>query len=408
MTLIASVEPAEQSSLPLLDELLQRARMLRPLIAERARQAEIDGRVSEEMTRMLVDAGLYRLTQPKRYGGYELGPSALLKLGFEIGQSCGSTGWCAMIANVNAWLASYWPIEAQTQIWGARADNLVTGTFVPTGKCEATDGGYLVSGRWPFASNCDNSNWMFVSALLPDQGGQPQGVGWFMVPRDALSIDADSWQVTGMQGTGSKTLYVDAPIFVPENRVVKFSDVVHGTTPGHAILGNSMAGFWFATWGAVTLVAPLLGMAQGALDWFATTMQSKVRSSLKPGAPVTAAQSPFTQMRVGEASAKIDAAMALLLSDLGPLEAKVRAGEILNIEERIRIRRDIGFAARQATETINLLFEGAGATSAALDAPIQRYWRDINAAARHASLDVQSIYAMVGQHRFGIQPIGPF
>jgi alkylation response protein AidB-like acyl-CoA dehydrogenase len=391
-----------------IDELIERARALRPMLQERAAQTEADRRVGDETTEILVEAGLYRLGQPRRFGGYEYGPSALLRLGFELGRGCGSTGWCAMIANVNAWLASYWPVEAQQEIWGDNADHLVTGTFVPTGKCTATDGGYLVSGRWPFASNCDNSDWMFVSALLPEVEGQPPSVGWFMVPRDDLGIDQDSWHVAGMQGTGSKTLFADDPIFVPAHRVIRFADVERGTTPGRNIAGNVMAGFNFATMGAVTLVAPLLGTAQAALDWYSEAMRAKMKASLKPGAAISVAQSLQAQARAGEAQVKIDAALTLLLADLAPLEARVRAGEDLDVADRIRIRRDIGFAARAAADAVNLLFEGAGAASAALDSPIQRYWRDINAAARHASLDVHAIYAVVGQQCFGLDPKGQF
>lgn len=408
MTLLIKVEERLQASTPPIDELLERARTLRPMLADRAQQTEADRRVSADVTQVMVEAGLYRLGQPRRFGGYEYGPSDLLRLGFETGRGCGSTGWCAMIANVNAWLASYWPLRAQEEIWGDDPDHLVTGTFVPTGKCAVADGGYLVHGRWPFASNCDNSHWLFVSALLPEVAGQSPGVGWFMVPREMLGIDQDSWHVAGMQGTGSKTLFADEPIFVPDHRVIRFADVMRGSAPGHAEPGNVMAGFNFATFGAVTLVAPLLGMAQAALDWFSDAMRTKVKSSLKPGAPVSVAQSPFTQARAGEAQVRIDSAMTLLLADLPPLEAKVRAGEALSVADRIRVRRDIGFAARQASDAVNLLFEGAGAASAALDSPIQRYWRDINAAARHASLDVQAIYGLVGQECFGLDPVGQF
>jgi 3-hydroxy-9,10-secoandrosta-1,3,5(10)-triene-9,17-dione monooxygenase len=408
MNLVISVADTAPSKAPAIEDLLDRAKALRPMLMERAAATEAERRVSDEVTRALVEAGLYRLGQPGRFGGYEYGPSDLLKLGFEIGRGCGSTGWCAMIANVNAWLASYWPLEAQQEIWGDNPDHLVTGTFVPTGRCEAADGGFRVWGRWPFASNCDNSDWLFVSALLPEVEGQPPSVGWFMVPRSDLGIDQDSWHVAGMQGTGSKTLFADDPIFVPAHRVIRFADVERGTTPGRGIAGNVMAGFNFATMGAVTLVAPLLGTAQAALDWYAEAMRVKVKASLKPGAPMGVAQSPQAQARAGEAQVRIDAAMTLLLADLVPLEARVRAGEDLAVADRIRIRRDIGFAARAAADAVNLLFEGAGAAAGGLDAPIQRYWRDVNAAARHASLDTQAIYALVGQTCFGLDPKGQF
>ncbi|HEX7781601.1 MAG TPA: acyl-CoA dehydrogenase family protein [Sphingobium sp.] len=408
MNLMSSIGDTVRHEQPGVDELLERARALRPMLMERAGETEAERRVSAEVTQLMVDAGLYRLGQPKRFGGYEYGPSALVRLGFEIGRGCGSTGWCAMIANVNAWLASYWPLAAQQEIWGDDPDHLVTGTFVPTGRCEAADGGYRVWGQWPFASNCDNSDWLFVSALLPEVEGQPPSVGWFMVPVTDINIDQDSWRVLGMQGTGSKTLFVDEPVFVPVHRVIRFTDVERGTTPGQEIADNVMAAFNFATMGATTLVAPLLGTAQAALDWYSEAMRVKVKASLKPGAPMGVAQNPQAQARAGEAQVRIDAAMSLLLADLAPVEAKVRAGEVLTTAERIRIRRDIGFAARAAVDAVNLLFEGAGAASAALDAPIQRYWRDINAAARHASLDTHAIYALVGQQCFGLDPKGQF
>ncbi len=389
---------------PPLNVLLDRAIVLRPVLLERAAATERDRRVSVETTALLRDAGLLRLGQPRRFGGYEYGPSAMLQLGYELGRGCGSTAWCTSIANVNAWLAAYWPLEAQAEIWGDNPDHLVTGTFVPTGTCSAVDGGYMLGGRWPFASNCDNSDWLFVSALLPDDAG----VGWFMVPRHALRIDHDSWHVAGMQGTGSKTLIADAPVFVPAHRTIRFADVAGGTTPGRAIPGNRMATFGFATLGAVTLVAPLLGVAHAALDWFAGAMRGKVKASLKPGAPVSVAQSPHAQERVGATSAAIDAAIALLLTDLASYEAMIDAGGEPSVSDRIRIRRDIGFAARQAVEAVNVLFEGAGASAAALDSPIQRCWRDVNAAARHASLDVQAIYSLVGQDKFGLEPKGQF
>jgi len=83
-------------------------------------------------------------------------------------------------------------------------------------------------------------------------------------------------------------------------------------------------------------------------------------------------------------------------------------GQDLTAAERVLVRRDIGFAARQAADAVNLLFEGAGAASAALDMPIQWDWRDINAAAGHVSHDVQTICALAGQVCFGLEPVGQF
>jgi alkylation response protein AidB-like acyl-CoA dehydrogenase len=403
---LAEKVPALQP--PSLDTLVARARDRKPMLSQLAKDTEAARRVSPSTTALLKAEGLFDLVKPKRFGGFEYPPSALLRVGFELGQGCGSTAWCVMISNVNAWFASYWPLQAQTDVWGETPDNLLSGTVMPTGKCQRVDGGYEITGRWPWASNCENSDWVFVSAMLSDTPGVAPNAGWFLTPTSSLSVDQATWFVSGMQGTGSKTLFAETPVFVPEHRVILFSDVLAGTTPGRSIPGNIQSAFLFGTFGGVSLAAPLLGMAQGALDWYTQAMQNKLRAGSRPGAPPSAAHSPFTQERAGRASAAIDSAMALLLADLCAAELKIHAGEVIGTAERIRVRRDLGFAAHQAVCAVNALFEGAGASGADLDSPIQRFWRDINAAARHVSLDVQGINSMVGQQLFGLQPVGMF
>lgn len=395
-------EPGRAGLRPSLDELAARAAALRPLLAEKARETEARRRVSAEVIRLLAENGLLSMCQPARFGGYQYGPSAMVRIGYELGQACGSTAWCAVLANCNAWFGSYWPLQAQEEVWAERPGNLIAAPLAPTGQCEAADGGYQLSGRWPFASNCENSHWSVISAIVPEHDGVPSGPAWFLTPMETLQVDQDTWHVAGLQGTGSKTLYADEPVFVPAHRMVRLSDVIALTTPGTEIEGNVLARFGWSTFGATALVAPLLGLARGALDWFTASMGSKVR----PGAPATAANSPFVQARAGRAAAGIDAALTLLLTDLAAAEALVFAGGTLDVAQRVRIRRDIGFATRQAVDAVNDLYEGAGASSSALDQPIQRFWRDANAGARHVSLDDQSIMATVGQQLFGIAPTG--
>ena len=388
-------------------ELTERARSLAPMLREHARATEDQRRVSADTIAALARLDLLALMKPRAFGGLGLGPSALARVGFELGRSCGSTAWCAMIANCNAWYASYWPLEAQRELWAERSV-IIASSAIPTGKSEAVDGGYLISGRWPFASNCDNSAWFFVSCGLTNADGSPAGAGWFLTPRETLEIDHDSWRVSGLQGTGSKTLFAVAPVFIPEHRMIRLADIQAGTTPGNALADNGSAAFLFPTYGAVPLVAPLLGMAQGALDWFAEAMRSKVRFVPGPGAPPTAAQNPFTQERAGQAAVTIAAAFNHLLAELERTEAMIMAGETLSTGDRIRIRSACTFGSQQAVRMVNLLTEGAGANASDKGIPIQRLWRDANAGARHVGLDITATNALAGQHLFGLDPKGMF
>lgn len=396
-----SIEP-----IPSVEELVERARALFPILAEHTEQTEQDGRVSDELTRIVKDAGLHRVMQPRAFGGYGYAPSAVFKVCFEMARACSSTSWCNMVANSNAWFASYWPKEVQEEIWRKDPEAMIVISGIPVGKGRKVEGGYEIWGVWPWASNCDNCDWAIVSSAIADNEGDAPETQWFIVPMDEIQIDHDSWNMAGMRGSGSKNLVRKEPLFVADAWRVKLSQVMQDTTPGRAIPGNTISSYNFGTLSGVVLLGPVLGMAQGALESFTEAMKSKVKTSLKAGASVTAGATPAIQMRVADASARIDAAIALLLTSVEPFEAKVAAGEPVTVEERVRVRRNIGFAARQAFEAVNILAEGAGASSFALKSPFQRFWRDLMVGVRHVTLETDGIYAMAGQERFGLEPMG--
>ena len=381
-----------------LDEVLDRVRSLQDLIRSRAHAVERAGRVSADTMRLLKEAGVFRLMQPKRFGGLGLGPSAAVRLGWELGRACGSTAWCTNVMVNNAWILSFWPLQAQVELWCDNPDALVCGTGAPTARAEAVEGGYLVSGCWPFASSCDNADWIYLSCRLPEP---EKGIGWFLVPMATVRIDHESWDVCGLKGTGSKTVHVADAQFVPEHRVHRPGQ------PSREPNRDVLTGFMFPTFGPAGLVAPILGMARGALDWFAEAMLTKVRA-VKPGVTASVASSHPVQAAIGAASAELEAAFLLLVGGIEHAEKRVFAGEALDQGTRIRLRRDQGHAARSAVDTVNLLFQLSGASSTDLSVPIQRHWRDVNVAAHHVSLDVTGINAMVGQAALGQEPVGMF
>ncbi len=386
------------------DRIFDSVRDLAPAIAARAQATETAGRVPAEIIALLAEAGVFRLTRPKRYGGLALGPSSFIRLGSALGAACGSTAWCACVSLGGAWLASMWSIEVQDAIWADDPEALICGTGAPTAPAAAAEGGYLISGAWPWASNCDNSRWAYLSCLMPEAEG---GVGWFMVPIDTLSIDHDSWDVAGMRGTGSKTLRRADPLFVPAAYVVRLADLAAGRAPGRRIPGNISADYLFPTFGGTALVSPLVGMARGALEAFVENAQSKTRL-IRPGRSAPVSHDAEVQAAIGAAAAEIDAAMLLSLSDVEDAEARVQRGEALDAKTRLRVRRNNAFVARAATNAINRLFELSGASSMALGEAMQRHWRDANFAARHVSLNVSQIYRMYGQGQLGLLPEGMY
>jgi resorcinol 4-hydroxylase (FADH2) len=239
---------------------------------------------------------------------------------------------------------------------------------------------------------------------LPNSNGPPTVV-WALVPITDVIVDQNSWFTSGLQGTGSKTVRIDNPMFVPDHRMVRFADIFAGTTPGVKIEHNIMSRFGFTTFGPTALVSPVVGMAQGALDSSIQVSRTRVRAA-KPGMVVPVANSPMIQAKIGAASAAIDSAFTLLLSSVAAAENKVRRGVPLEVGERIAIRRNQGYAAKQSVTVVNDLFAKEGAAGSDLAAPLQRFWRDVNAAALHLSLDWEALSAMYGQHALGLEPVG--
>jgi resorcinol 4-hydroxylase (FADH2) len=393
---------------PTVDELIDRARALRGELLEAGARTEADRRVSADIMARLTEAGFMNISRSALYGGFGYAPSVLVRICFELAQGCGSTAWCASVGNCGNWFASYWSKQAQDEVWLEDPSNQVAGLAVPTGKCEAVEGGFKIWGRWPWVSNCDNSQWAYVSAILPEMDGRPAGTGWFLVPMSELQIDQKSWFVSGMQGTGSKVVFAEEPVFVPAHRVIHFDDIGPRKAPGCAIPGNLPSQFSFFPFGGAALAGPVLGMAQGALNLFAGAMKDKLRTAMKPGANMTAGQSPFVQERIGRAEAMIHAAYLSLVGALEQVEKGVLAGEMPSVDDRIMVRRTIVFSVRLATDAVNHLMELAGASAADSDLPLQRFWRDINAASRHLNFDAPGVFSMAGQHLLGLEPRGAY
>jgi resorcinol 4-hydroxylase (FADH2) len=97
-------------------EILYRIVKMRPEISARALASEKAKRVPAETMDALRDAGVFRLMQPKRFGGYEYGPAEFAQVGFELGRACGSTGWCGTLAVCFGWMTAFYPLEAQQEV----------------------------------------------------------------------------------------------------------------------------------------------------------------------------------------------------------------------------------------------------------------------------------------------------
>lgn len=403
--MLSAVPRQAATARPDFADILGRVRKLRPEIEGRALAAEKAKRVPAETIDALRGTQVFRLMQPARFGGYEYGPAELAQVGFELGRACGSTGWCGTLAVCFGWMTSFFPLEAQEEVWDD-PDNLLAVSYLPSPKVEVVDGGIKMSGTWPWASGVDSATWLILSALIPGKDGPPS-LAWCLVPVADVVVDHDSWNVCGLQGTGSKTVAITEPLFVPKHRVLPLGAIFSGKVPGLEVPGNTQARFGYPTFGPTALVAPIVGMAQGAIDAFADTARG-ARRMARPGVFEQVAESALIQSLVGQAAARIDGVRTLMLTSLEEGQEIVRAGGTLDIEQRVRIRRNHGFAARTSAEVATDVFAKSGAAAADEKNRVQRFWRDANVAALHASIDWDTLSALYGTQQLGLQPQGIF
>jgi alkylation response protein AidB-like acyl-CoA dehydrogenase len=362
--------------------------------------------VSPDIIEAVRETRMFGLLQPKRFGGLEYGFSDFVRLTIELGAGCGSTAWCVAIAVIHNWVAGLWPREAQEEVWDD-PEALVCGSYVPNGTCVPVSGGYKISGRWGFMSNCDHSAWFIVGMIIPPAAeGRPPTPAWALVPRADARID-DTWYAMGMCGTGSKTVAIDEPVFVPAHRVLPVATINSGEAPGSLVNTNPIYKLTFTGAAPYTLCSVPVGIAAGALKDFIEAASTKMAT--QPGGPPRPMHElAHVQLAIADASAAIDAATLLLTRDTEAMEAKLVRGILPTIDERITYRRNQAYAASQSAHAVTALFEAQGASAGDLSSPIQRAWRDTHFVARHMSLAWPTTGAMYGQHRLGQKPRGTF
>ncbi|MDO9413859.1 MAG: flavin-dependent monooxygenase [Pseudolabrys sp.] len=385
--------------------LLERARTIAGVARERALETEKARHVSAELIGMMRDADLFKIMQPRAYGGYELGYDVFLEAVATIASGDGSTGWVYSLGAVHQWLIACYPEEAQHEVWDKDPGAIAAVSYAPTGKAVAAPGGYRISGRWSFASGCDNASWGILGGMIPIEGGGVKP-GFFLLPKADYTID-DDWFTMGLCGTGSKTIVVN-DAFVPSYRVGTFADLLTGQGPGTKVNTNPLYRQPMLAVVPNCLSGPALGMARGALQAFTEQVSGRTTRGAVAGGNNRMAEFATVQMRVAEATASIDAAQLMMHRDLRETFEAVEQGRQVDVPMRMRNRLTHTFSTRLLTQAVDAVFLAAGGSALGLQHPVQRFWRDIHAASSHISLNWDAVGAMYGQHVFGLEPKGQY
>jgi 3-hydroxy-9,10-secoandrosta-1,3,5(10)-triene-9,17-dione monooxygenase len=380
-------------------ELLARAEALIPVLRERAPRAEELRRLPDETIADLHASGLFRVLQPKRVGGSELPFRALVELVSVIARGDGSTAW--VLANLAAhhWLFGMWPRQAQDEVWGQSPDNLIGSALIfPRGRAQKVEGGYRLTGRWPFSSGVDPASWNLVGAIAQDDEAAAVGPRICLLPASDYTI-IDTWHVIGLAGTGSKDVAVE-DVFVPDHRTLAVDQIAGGPNPGSEVNRSVLYQLPAISLFAFCIAGVSLGIADSAIEHF--TEGTRTRLSSYSGRNV--ADFNTVQVHVAEAAALADAARAIMLRDCDEATHSVGEGRMPDLAHRARYRRDGAFAAMLCTKAVDLVFTATGGGAIYARNPLQRAFRDAHAANAHYVLNWDINGAMYGRVALGLPP----
>ncbi len=390
----------QKSGFPTEQELFDRAQALVPMLREKAGETEKNGRISEEVAKMLRDAGFYNIVMPVRAGGYGMKHSVLWKVAREVGRGCASTGWILGLVGLSPWMVGLFPKDAQDDVFG---DNnpmvpVMTGGVADQYAVDVVAGGYEISGLWFYASGIDVGKWAIVMAPTPTGNPEaPFDPRVFLVPIELMEIDHDSWDVLGMRGTGSKMVRI-RKAFVPAYRSISWSAAQNGDFPGRDVNDGPMYQMPLNGLFSMSVVAPIAGAAAGAADAVLDLLKKRYRG----GTGQNQRDEIHSQIQIGQNVAMMDMAFSMLISDADEMYAIAESGRAFTTMERTRYRVHCSMISRTFLEAADKLFALTGGAMLRCGTPTERYFRDLHSMTTHFLMQADVTGEMYGRLLLGL------
>lgn len=380
------------------DEFVEKARALQPLLLKNALTAERNRRLTDEVVKALEEADLFKVAAPRRWGGLCLSATTMARIAVELAKGCPSTAWVFCISNSNSWVTSLGPDALQEEVF-AKGVPIMCGSATPPGTYKKAEGGYVVNGAWPYSSGCLHSSWgMFTLAdRAPDGHIVPGGAVY--VPMSDMTIE-DTWHVAGLKGTGSNTS-VAKDLFVPEHRRVPPELPAGVHTPGKKHVGEPSDYFPLLPHLRSVMLGVLVGMGEAVLERVAAA--SKTRGIVYT-TYTRQSESHVAQKEIGEAGAMISAARLIMLDATRMLDSVALSRKPIQYLDQVHNKAQTCFATDLLVKAVDKLMYVAGSSAFAERNDLQRYWRDLGMAARHAANVPHVGYEMYGRALLGVEP----
>ena len=364
---------------PKAEDLVRAALALGPALRERALQAEQDCKIPDETVAEMHRAGLFRVLQPERHGGYEMSPQVFFDVQMALARNCMSTAWIYGVIAVHNWQLALFDPRAQQDVWGEDTSVLISSSYMPKAKVTPAEGGYRISGRWGFSSGVDHCDWVFLGGLLPSpDGGAPEYVT-FLVPKSDTVVHR-VWDTVGLRGTGSHDVEV-TDAFVPSYRIHRSRDGSESSSPGLALNTNPIYRLPFGQIFVRAVSTSSIGALEGAIETFRGYASKRVSTNDMS----RTALDPVVQRLVADATATVDECKLVLSRNLARMMELACEGKGPDLEERLLFRTQAAATVDRCADLISRMFYSCGAQGVYRSGPIARTFCDIHTGRTHVA-----------------------
>jgi len=382
-------------------DLVDNARALVPML--RSRMAETDrlSKASDEAVAELEAAGLFSMTLPRAYSGLQTNMSTWLEANTELGRGDGGVAWAVTLINACNWMAAgLYPRSVSEEVFG-KANTRVAGVFSPRGvKARRAPGGIVVEqGMWFFNSGVYHAQWDLLGVPMFNDAGEPIGPGIALVPMRDVKILND-WDTIGLRGSGSSNVSMEN-VFIPDERILGLLALTEGRVTG-GFGDQALYRTAFVPLMASVLSFPVLGMGMHMMEEFVASLPKR---DIKLTPYTKQGEAPVTHLQIGQLSAKIDAARALMARAAGDMDAWSAKDTYMPLIDRARICRDTATADQLVWEAADILATAGGGSFARRGNVANRIWGDIKVASMHPYVSRESNYEMYGRLMCGVQPM---
>ena len=353
----------------------------------RSRRSEFEEQrfISQDVVEQFKDVGIYRSFVPESFGGSGQTPSEFLKAIETIAAADGSAGWVASFGMNPAYLASL-PEDTLSEVWKHSPDIVFAGGVFPPQIVKKAAGGYIVNGRWQFASGCMGASLLGVGIMSDDGSKLPKMA---VLPAEKVRIEK-TWNVHGMVGTGSFDLIVE-DVFVPQEWTF-----IRGGKPTVDAPFFKYPSLSFA---AQVLSVTALGIAREAIDVLVNSAKGRVSIT---GAP-NLGERHYAQIEIAKAEAKLRSSRAFFYEATDEAWNVIMQGDEPSKDQVSMIRLATTNVARECADAARIAYQLSGMQGSYLDHPLSRCFRDAHLVTQHAFMG-EATYQNAGSMMFGHEP----